>query len=205
VITSAIYREKPGTGSGGPAPRRRTTCPPKLRLLTLPAGVAGLMLLASACTSGPPHRASVAAPRPRHSAAAAPASRPEPTLAASQPAAAASPGTGTTVPEYTGPHFDTPQAAMTYLAAAYNSDDTTALQAVTGAEAFTSLQDMRASDLDLQLVSCWPRRTGDYVCSVRYNTSASSPHPGTSRVAMLIAAPALDPGWYMYQFLSGCD
>jgi hypothetical protein len=25
-----------------------------------------------------------------------------------------------------------------------------------------------------------------------------------SRVAMLIAAPALNPGWYMYRFISGC-
>jgi hypothetical protein len=149
-------------------------------------------------------------PAPAASQPAPAASQPAPAAsqrapAASQPAPGASPGAGTTAPEYTGPHFNTPQAAMTYLAAAYNSDDTAALHAVTGQKAFTSLQDMRASDLDLQLVSCWPRRTGDYVCSVQYNASASGPHPGTSRVAMLIAAPALNPGWYMYQFLSGCD
>ena len=88
---------------------------------------------------------------------------------------------------------------MTYLAAAYNSDDATAMHAVTDAQAFTSLQAMRLSDVDMELVSCTPRQQGDYVCTVRY--SSNSEH----RAAMLIAAPALNPGWYMYRFISGCD
>jgi hypothetical protein len=93
---------------------------------------------------------------------------------------------------------------MTYLAAAYNSDDTTAMHAVTDAEAFTSLQAMRLSNVDLQLVSCTPRQQGDYVCTVRYSGLGSASNSG-HRAAMLIAAPALNPGWYMYRFISGCD
>jgi hypothetical protein len=93
---------------------------------------------------------------------------------------------------------------MTYLAAAYNSDDTTAMHAVTDSEAFASLQVMRSSDVRLRLASCTPRPQGDYVCAVRYRgpgNASNSEH----RVAMLIAAPALNPGWYMYRFISGCD
>jgi hypothetical protein len=92
---------------------------------------------------------------------------------------------------------------MTYLADAYNSDDTTAMQAVTDAQAFTSLQAMRSSDADLRLASCTPRQQGDYVCTVRYRGPASRNHEHGA--AMIIAAPALNPGWYMYRFISGCD
>ncbi len=93
---------------------------------------------------------------------------------------------------------------MAYLAAAYNSDDTTAMHAVTDAQAFTSLQAMRSSEADLRLVSCTPRQQGDYVCSVRYSGPASTSTPEHGG-AMLIMAPALNPGWYMYRFISGCD
>jgi hypothetical protein len=80
----------------------------------------------------------------------------------------------------------------------------TAMHAVTDAQAFTSLQAMRLSDVDLQLVSCLPRQQGDYMCTVRYNDPGSSSNSDTPP-AMLIAAPALNPGWYMYRFISGCD
>ncbi len=93
---------------------------------------------------------------------------------------------------------------MTYLADAYNSDNTTAMHTVTDAPAFTSLQAMRLSDVHLQLVSCTPRQQGDYVCTVQYNGPDSSSQSG-DHAAMLIAAPALNPGWYMYRFISGCD
>ena len=93
---------------------------------------------------------------------------------------------------------------MTYLAAAYNSDDTAAMHAVTDPQAFTSLQAMRSSEADLRLVSCTPRQPGDYVCTVRFRDPASTRNPEHG-VAMLIAAPALNPGWYMYRFIYGCD
>ena len=93
---------------------------------------------------------------------------------------------------------------MTYLADAYNSDDTTAMHAVTDAQAFTSLQAMRSSEADLRIASCTPRQQGDYVCTVRFRGPAGSRNHEHGAV-MLIAAPALNPGWYMYRFISGCD
>jgi hypothetical protein len=92
---------------------------------------------------------------------------------------------------------------MTYLAAAYNDDDTTAMRAVTDPQAFTSLQAMRSTDTDLHLASCGLTPRGDYTCSFRYDyTGGRVPQP---RTAMVTAGPALNPGWYMYRFISGCD
>jgi hypothetical protein len=174
------------------------------RLAGAAAGAAGLMILASGCASGAPHQASGTGARPQQTTATVAPSPPAPTPSATRrPVPAASPATGSTSPAYTGPHFTTPQAAMTYLAAAYNSDDATAMHAVTDAQAFTSLQAMRYSEVDLQFVSCTPRQQGDYVCTVRYSLGSSS--NSEHRAAMLIAAPALNPGWYMYRFISGCD
>jgi hypothetical protein len=111
--------------------------------------------------------------------------------------------TGSAAPAYQGPHFATPQEAMTYMATAYDSDDTADLHAVTDSQAFTALLSMRPSDTDLQLESCTARATGDYVCSVRYDYVHGQQN-SESKVAMIIAAPALSPGWYMYKFISGC-
>jgi hypothetical protein len=63
---------------------------------------------------------------------------------------------------------------------------------------------MRSSDVNLQLKSCMPTQRGDYVCSFRYDYQADQ-HASGPRMTMLIAAPALNPGWYMYRFISGCD
>jgi hypothetical protein len=96
---------------------------------------------------------------------------------------------------------------MAYLAAAYNSDDMTAMHAVTTPQAFSALLAMRSSDANLQLESCTARAQGDYICSFRYtytDTTASGQNSQT-RSAMAIVAPALNPGWYMYKFISGCD
>jgi hypothetical protein len=41
------------------------------------------------------------------------------------------------------------------------------------------------------------------VCSVRYDYVHGQQN-SESKVAMIIAAPALNPGWYMYKFISGC-
>jgi hypothetical protein len=92
---------------------------------------------------------------------------------------------------------------MAYMATAYDNDDAADLHAVTNSQAFTDLLSMRSSDIDLQLESCTARATGDYVCSLRYDY-VRGPQDTESRVAMIIAAPALNPGWYMYKFISGC-
>jgi hypothetical protein len=202
---SAIYRGEPGTEPGRL---------PALLLLSLLAGAGGVTLLASACGTGPAHQASAAGAPLRPAAGAAAPARPVPASvagqfspgpAASRPAPAASPPvTGIAVAQYAGPHFATPQAAMTFLADSYNSGDTAALRAVTDSQAFKALQTMRSTYRDLRLTSCAPRKQGDYVCSFRYHPSGH--HGTTARATMMfIAAPAVNPGWYLYQFLEGCD
>ena len=208
---SAIHRGE--SASGTAAPGRRPGLPAARRVIPL-AGAAGLIMLVSACASMAPRQASVSGTGLRRAAApATTASRPAPTTSASRLALATSQSTpaatGTTSPPgsvpaaYTGPHFATPQAAMTYMATAYNNDDTTAMRAVTDPEAFNSLQAMRFADTDLRLTSCKQTPRGDYMCSFRYDY-VDGHHP-RSQTAMVITGPAVNPGWYMYRFIYGCD
>jgi hypothetical protein len=104
---------------------------------------------------------------------------------------------------YTGPHFATPQAAMTYLATAYNNYDITALHHVTQPQAFNRLMTMRATAVNLRLAYCALNPHGDYTCHFTHDFPASEHKHGHGQ-AVFIAAPALNPGWYMYQFQS-CD
>jgi hypothetical protein len=180
------------------------------RLVPL-AGAAGLLILITACAAGSPHPASASGHRPQHATAAAKAARqaapsPAASLAPAAPATPATPAApaGSPAPAAsTGPHFATPQAAMAYLAAAYNSDDVAALHAVTNAQSFTSLQSMRTTDVNLKLTSCRPTGHGDDECTFRYTYVGEGQQ--AARNAMVTAAPALNPGWYMYRFIEGCD
>src|SRR4051812_16507594 len=54
------------------------------------------------------------------------------------------------------PHFDTPEAAMTYLAAAWNAHDTVALKQVTDPSARDELDAMHEVAVNLQLDRCEP-------------------------------------------------
>jgi hypothetical protein len=197
---SATHQDQPAAGA-----RRRAA----LRSLVPLAGAAGLMLGVSACSLGAAHHAAASGTRPHHATAAAkPAAPAHSAPAAPAPPAPATPAPSTsTVPAttagYTGPHFPTPQAAMTYLAAAYNSDDTAALHAVTNAQSFASLQSMRSTDVGLRLTSCRATGHGDDECTFRYTYVGEGQH--AARNAMVTAAPALNPGWYMYRFIEGCD
>ena len=184
----------------GPAAGR-----PAFRRLVPLAGAAGLMILITACAAGSPHHANASGNRPQHATAAAkPARQAAPSPAASPaPAAPAAPAASPAPAATTGPHFATPQAAMAYLATAYNSDDMAALHSVTNAQSFTSLQSMRTTDVNLKLTSCRPTGHGDDECTFRYTYVGEGQH--AARNAMVTAAPALNPGWYMYRFIEGCD
>jgi len=92
---------------------------------------------------------------------------------------------------------------MTYLAAAYNRGDLAALHHVTEPRAFSRLMSMRSDALNLRLKDCTPNPRGDYTCYFRHDFPASEHKSGYGQ-AVFIAAPALNPGWYMYQFQS-CD
>jgi hypothetical protein len=94
-------------------------------------------------------------------------------------------------------HFATPQAAMHYLASAYNRNDLTALKHVTTPEARNNLLFMRANADNLQLVGCTLNAgRGDYLCGFTHGFPAATHQAGTGH-AHFTAAPADKVGWYM--------
>ena len=100
-------------------------------------------------------------------------------------------------------HFTTPEAAMRYLAAAYNRNDAAALKKVTNSSARAALAEMRAGAVNLQLESCSRRSSGDYTCEFRHDFPAFLLRHGHGH-ATFLAAPADRPGWYM-SVLVDCD
>jgi hypothetical protein len=94
-------------------------------------------------------------------------------------------------------HFATPEAAMRYLAAAYNRNDLAALKHVTTPEARNNLLFMRATADNLRLVGCTVNAgRGDYLCGFTHGFPAASHLAGTGH-AHFTAAPADKVGWYM--------
>jgi len=143
-----------------------------------------------------------AAPMAQQDHASAPASQP----AAASPAG--SPSTGPAAPAsvpsappaagYQGPHFISPESAMTYLAAAYNSGSAASLHAVTTPNSYLELTQMRSEAVNLQLQYCTADASrGDYYCYFQHDYPASLHQTGHGASTMLIA-PADNPGWYLY-------
>jgi hypothetical protein len=166
--------------------------------LVLAAGCGGrdTSLTTSAPTGVDPPVATAAVPAPattpattattpvRGSSTSAPAS--------SRPAATTSPAP----PPVPRAHFATPQAAMRYLAVAYNHHDLAALRKVTNASARTALVAMYQEAVNLQLDGCSRRDSGDYVCTFRHDYPQLLHRSGHGQ-ATFLAAPADKPGWYM--------
>lgn len=206
MITSTPQRGKTGTEVPGWTARGRATPysgrgGPSLRRLGVAAVAAFTLAAGTACASTAPSAHVAVAASPRSAAAA---QRPATGSSHAARTPAAGPASQPTLASgYAGPHFDTPQAAMTYLAAAYNSDDITALHHVTEPRAFSRLMRMRSDAVNLRLESCTANPHGDYTCYFRHDFPASEHKPGHGE-AVFISAPALNPGWYMYQFQS-CD
>jgi hypothetical protein len=105
----------------------------------------------------------------------------------------------TTTTSVVRPHFGTPQAAMRYLAAAYNRHDVADLHYVTNPSSFKALMAMRSEAVDLQLRSCTRTGHGDYNCVFRHRYPKRMHDSGFGE-SDFIAAPAINPGWYMYLF-----
>src|SRR4051794_35545422 len=119
----------------------------KARLLVL------LCLLAAACGGQSGTVTTVAAPA-TPSAVASPTPSPSPVPTASP-----------IPPKDAGPHFETPEAAMRYLATAWNRMDMPALKHVTDPQARQLLIDMYREAADLKLDHCSPRKAfGDFEC-----------------------------------------
>jgi hypothetical protein len=118
---------------------------------------------------------------------------------------------GTTAPETVStvaggkPHFDTPEAAMRYLARAWNADDQVSLRHVTNPSARDELDAMHDVAVNLTLKGCEERSwLGDYICTFSHDFPAdASGHRRSGKgEAVFIAGPADTPGWYMTVFES---
>jgi hypothetical protein len=103
------------------------------------------------------------------------------------------------------PHFDTPEAAMTYLAVAWNANDIVSLRHVTNPAARSQLDDMHKVAVNLRLDRCEPRQgLGDYTCYFTHDYPAGTPTTmaGGTGHAVFLVGPADTPGWYMTVFQS---
>ncbi len=150
-------------------------------------------------------------------------------VASSDPAAAPSTSTSssdlapTTSTTAASPHFDTPEAAMRYLADAWNRGDLVSLKHVTDPSARQQLDDMHKVAVNLRLNHCEKNPGGDYTCFFDHDypahasttmgmgsadmTGMGSDVPTDGGVApgghaVFLVGPADTPGWYMTVFES---
>lgn len=99
-------------------------------------------------------------------------------------------------------HFDTPEAAMRYLARAWNTNDLQALCQVTNPNARSLLLRAHSEAVNLRLAGCHGFGDGRYTCTFRHDfPRLKQPrHPGRMWVDV---APARTPGYYMTVYI-GC-
>jgi hypothetical protein len=135
-----------------------------------------------------------AAPTPNLVVSATPASSPRPTPR---------PTNSPVPPPQSGPHFATPEAAMRYLASAWNRRDMTALKHVTDPAARQLLVDMYREAANLRLDHCtFTKARGDYECYFNHGFPKGYKSQGPVGHAELTVGPADRPGWYMTYFVS---
>src|SRR4051812_35227405 len=174
--------------------------------LTRPAAATVIALLTlTACGGATPSH-------PKHIAVAAdsivvPAATPTPTVAAVATAAPTEPKVQPPVAPPSCPggpsvHFDTPKAAMTYLASAWNRNDLAQLCQVTNPNARFLLNDMHRQAVNLRLKSCQQVTVGQYSCTFVHDYPARM-HARGHGEAYVLAESADSPGWYMSNYV-GC-
>ena len=98
------------------------------------------------------------------------------------------------------PHFDTPEAAMRYLATAWNENDLVSLRHVTDPDGRRHLDEMRAEAVDLRLDRCEANPEGDYTCFFDHDYPDGHVPTGAHGEAAVLVGPADTPGWYMTTF-----
>ncbi len=96
-----------------------------------------------------------------------------------------------------GPLFDSPEAAMRFMAAAFDRRDATALRAVTTPESRRELFDMWPKQVHLRLSSCQRESDGTYTCLFPHDPPPGMKVPPGGVVATMTVAPAARPGWYL--------
>jgi hypothetical protein len=159
-----------------------------------------LCLLLAGCggQSGSGSTDAAPSPAPPSASASAPAS----------PAAAAStspsplPTNSPVPPAAAGVHFETPEAAMRYLATAWNRMDIPSLKHVTDPAARDLLIDMYREATDLQLDHCtFTKARGDYECFFTHGYPEGYKTAKKIGTAEFTVGPADRPGWYMTYFV----
>ena len=93
-------------------------------------------------------------------------------------------------------HFYTPEAAMTYLASAWNRNDLAELCQVTNPNARFLLNGMHDEAVNLRLISCKNTGVGEYQCVFRHDYPKKMHKKGTGRTWLQVGA-ADNPGYYM--------
>jgi hypothetical protein len=99
-------------------------------------------------------------------------------------------------------HFDTADAAMRYLADAWNRKDVAAICAVSTPDARYQLLAMHYEAQHLRLSSCDSQGNGAYMCTFTHDYPARLHRHGHGEM-QLIAAPATRTGYYTSGFI-GC-
>lgn len=98
-------------------------------------------------------------------------------------------------------YFATPEAAMRYLAAAWNRNDKVALWHVTTPDGRDALDAMHDEAVNLRLDKCTKNPAGDYTCEFTHDYPPSMHKKGIGH-ATFIAGPAREHGWYMTVFVT---
>jgi hypothetical protein len=100
------------------------------------------------------------------------------------------------------PHFDTPEAAMTYLASAWNRDDLADLCQVTNPNARLLLLEMHREAVNLRLAHCDKVGVGQYSCLFSHDYPRKMHKKGIGHATLDVASADV-PGWYMTVY-EGC-
>jgi hypothetical protein len=102
------------------------------------------------------------------------------------------------------PHFDTPAAAMQYLAQAWNSGNVQEVDYVTDPAGRSQMNSMASAMVNLQFDNCSANLTGDYTCFFTHDiapTTSSTTYPNPNNYppgeAVFTVGPASGPGWYL--------
>lgn len=123
-------------------------------------------------------------------------------------------GTSVTVPVNSvcsavgSPHFATPDDAMAYLAAAWNSGKVQELDYVTDPAGRQQMDSMAAQMVNLRFDYCSQNPAGDYTCYFTHDIAASDSSTTYSNPmnyppgeAVFTVAPAAAPGWYLTEVI----
>ncbi len=107
-----------------------------------------------------------------------------------------------TPPVASAVHFNTPEAAMRYLASAWNRNDLVQLKHVTDPHARDELQLMHDEAANLKFDHCtFTKARGDYECFFTHGFPKGYKSKGPVGTAEFTVGPATKPGWYMTYFI----